>query len=297
MSLQIPPLQIRPLHPLFAAETSDVDIGQVPGPALVQEMVAALDRYAILVLRGKPVSPEQQLAFTRAFGPFDIGLKKVRRGQPDRLGYAELADISNLDEAGNIAARNHRRIVGNIANALWHSDSSFQNPAARYSMLHALVVTPKGGETEYADLRAAYDALSDEMKQEIDGLVAEHSALHSRMMLGETYTEEQIAAIAPAQWPLVRTHPGSNRKLLFVGVHITHLLGMTVPESRLLVSDLLEHATQRQFVYSHDWRVGDLLIWDNRAVIHRGRRHDPAQRRELRRSTTLDVDPALGDVA
>ena len=292
-------LTFRPLHPLFAAETDDVDIGRVPDPAVVREIRAALDRYAVVVLRGKPVGPEQQLAFTRAFGPLDIGLKKVRRGQPDRLGYEELADISNLDEKGNIAARTHRRIVGNIANALWHSDSSFQKPAARYSMLHALVVTPKGGETEYADLRAAYDALPEETKQEIAGLTAEHFALHSRIMLGETYSEEQKAMIPPAQWPLVREHPGSRRKVLFVGVHITHVLGMTVPESRLLVSDLLEHATQPQFVYRHNWRVGDLVIWDNRCTIHRGRRHDPALRRELRRSTTLDVDvePALDHVA
>ena len=290
-------LRLHPLHPLFAAETDDVDIGRVPDPNLVQEINAAMDRYAVLVLRGKPVGPEQQLAFTRAFGPLDIGLKKVRRGQPDRLGYEELADISNLDESGRIAARDHRRIVGNIANALWHSDSSFQKPAARYSMLHALVVTPKGGETEYADLRAAYDALPEETKAEIDGLTAEHSALHSRIMLGETYTDAQKAAIPPAQWPLVRVHPGSGRKVLFVGVHITHVLGMTVPESRLLVSDLIEHATQRQFVYRHQWRPGDLVIWDNRCVIHRGRRHDPTLRRELRRSTTLDVDPPVGRAA
>ena len=290
-------LSLRPLHPLFAAETDDVDIGQVPDAALVREINAAMDRYAVLVLRGRPVGPEQQLAFTRAFGPLDIGLKKARRGQPDRLGYEELADISNLDETGRIAARDHRRIVGNIANALWHSDSSFQKPAARFSMLHALVVTPTGGETEYADLRAAYEALPAGTKAEIDGLVAEHSALHSRIMLGETYSDAQKAAIPPAQWPLVRVHPGSQRKVLFVGVHITHVLGMTVPESRLLVSDLLEHATQRQFVYRHEWHPGDLVIWDNRSVIHRGRRHDPTLRRELRRSTTLDVEPALGHVA
>lgn len=290
-------LTLKPLHPLFAAETDEVDIGQVPDPGLVGDITAALDRYAVLVLRGKPVGPEQQLAFTRAFGPLDIGLKKVRRGQPDRLGYDELADISNLDETGAIAARTHRRIVGNIANALWHSDSSFQKPAARYSMLHAIVVPPKGGETEYADLRAAYDALAADVKAEIDGLIAEHYALHSRIMLGETYSDEQKAAIEPAQWPLVRVHPGSHRKALFVGVHITHVLGMTVAESRLLVSDLIEHATQRQFVYRHDWRAGDLVIWDNRCIIHRGRRHDPAQRRELRRSTTLDVDRALAPAA
>src|SRR5256885_6027010 len=230
-------LQLRPLHPTFAAETSEVDIGQMPSPALIKEIEAAMDRYAVVVIRGKPVGPDQQLAFTRAFGPLDIGLKKVRRG-PDRLGYDTLADISNLDEQGNIAARDHKRIVGNIANALWHSDSSFQKPAARYSMLHALVVPPKGGDTEYADLRAAYDALPDETKHEIDGLTAEHVAFHSRLMLGDTYTDEQLRTIAPAEWPLVRVHPGSKRKVLFVGVHISKIVGMTVPEGRLLVSDL-----------------------------------------------------------
>ena len=289
-------LDWRPLHPLFAGETADVDISRVPNPALVQEIVAALDRFAVVVLRGRPVTPDEQLAFTRAFGPLDIGLKKIKRG-PDRLGTDELADISNLDETGKIAPRDHKRIVGNMANALWHSDSSFQKPAARYSMLHAIVVPPRGGDTEYADLRAAYDALPEETKREIDGLVGEHFALHSRMMLGDTYTEDQIKAMPPAQWPLVRVHPGSKRKVLFVGVHITRILGMTLPESRVLVSDLIEHATQRQFVYAHQWRVGDLVIWDNRAVIHRGRRHDMALRRELRRSTTLDADRALDNVA
>jgi alpha-ketoglutarate-dependent 2,4-dichlorophenoxyacetate dioxygenase len=290
-------LNLRPLHPLFAAETADVDIGRIPAPALVKEIEAAMDRYAVLVLRGKPVGPEQQIAFTKAFGPLDVGFKRARRGQPDRLGTEELADISNLDETGKIAARDHKRIVGNIANALWHSDSSFQDPTARYSMLHAVVVPSKGGDTEFADLRAAYDALPGDEKAEIAPLKAQHSAFHSRLMLGDSYTPAQLAALPPVQWPLVRRHPGSQRDVLFVGVHIDRVIGMTVPESRLLVSDLLEHATQRQFVYAHKWQVGDLVIWDNRAVIHRGRRHDITQRRELRRSTTLDAPAALENVA
>jgi alpha-ketoglutarate-dependent 2,4-dichlorophenoxyacetate dioxygenase len=289
-------LTFRRLHPVFAAETADVDIGQVPSAAVVKEIEAAMDRYAVLVLRGNPVSPAQQIAFTRAFGPLDVGFKRARRGQPDRLGTDELADISNLDETGNIAARNHRRIVGNIANALWHSDSSFQNPTARYSMLHAIVVPPKGGDTEFADLRAAYDALPADGKAEIASLKAEHSAFHSRLALGDSYTPEQIAALPPVQWPLARRHP-SGRTALFVGAHVTHVVGMTVPEGRLLVSDLLEHATHRQFVYAHKWRVGDLVIWDNRATIHRGRRHDLTQRRELRRSTTLDAERELEPAA
>jgi alpha-ketoglutarate-dependent 2,4-dichlorophenoxyacetate dioxygenase len=161
-----------------------------------------------------------------------------------------------------------------------------------------MVVPPRGGETEYADLRAAYDALPEDMKEEIAGLEAEHYALHSRLLLGDTsYSEEQKKAIPPATWPLVRAHPGSGRKVLWVGIHATHVLGMTVPEGRMLLADLLEHATQREFVYRHQWRVGDLVMWDNRAVVHRGRRWDVSQRREMRRATTEDVAQPLENAA
>jgi alpha-ketoglutarate-dependent 2,4-dichlorophenoxyacetate dioxygenase len=193
-----------------------------------------------------------------------------------------------------VVARNHGKLFSNIANQLWHSDSSFQRPAAKYSVLTAQVVPPRGGETEFADMRAAYDALPDDMKQQLDGLIGEHWALHSRItLLGDIdYTEKQKATIAPVEWPLVRTHAGSGRKHLFVGVHVREIRGMTVPEGRMLLLDLLEHATQREFVHRHVWRVGDLVIWDNRCVLHRGRHFDPTQRRELRRSTTDDLTAA-----
>jgi alpha-ketoglutarate-dependent 2,4-dichlorophenoxyacetate dioxygenase len=179
-----------------------------------------------------------------------------------------------------------------LANQLWHSDSSFQNPAARYSLLHSLVNPSSGGETEFADLRAAYDALPVDLKQQIDGLRARHYALHSRMNLGDTqWTEEQKKAIPPVDWPLVRAHPGSGRKTLFIGVHATHIAGMHLGQGRLLLAELLERATQREFVYRHRWQVSDTVMWDNRCVIHRGLRYDLSQRRELRRVSTEDVEP------
>jgi alpha-ketoglutarate-dependent 2,4-dichlorophenoxyacetate dioxygenase len=283
-------LAFKPLHPVIGAEAVGADLSKAQTPAQLAEIVAGMDQYAVLVFRGQQLSEDQQIAFAKQLGPLDLGLRKIRKGQPHRFKYDELADISNVKLDGSIAERDSAKIVNNIANQLWHSDSSFQKPAARYSMLHAVVIPAKGGETEFADLRAAYDALPEDLKRDIGGLEAEHHALHSRLMMGDTgYTEAQKKEIPPAAWPLVRTHPGSKRKLLFVGIHATHVLGMTVPEGRLLLMDLMEHATQRQFVYQHRWQVGDLVMWDNRCTIHRGRRFDLGERREMRRATTEDV--------
>jgi alpha-ketoglutarate-dependent 2,4-dichlorophenoxyacetate dioxygenase len=254
-----------------------------------------MDRYAVLVFHGQALDQDQQIAFARRLGPLDIGLGKIRKGRPHRLKYDELADISNVELSGKVAPRESAKVLNNLANQLWHSDSSFQKPPARYSMLYAVEVPAKGGETEFCDLRAAYDALDAETRDRIAGLSAEHFALHSRFMLGNTdYSEEQVAMMPPVEWPLVRTHPGSGRKLLWVGVHARRILGMPVPEGRLLLLDLLEHATQREFVFSHTWQAGDLVMWDNRAVLHRGRRFDLSARRELRRSTTEDVGENSG---
>ena len=291
-------IAFKSLHPLVAAEAAGADLSRPLAPAQVNEIVAGMDRYAVLVFRGQQLSEDQQIAYAKQFGPLDLGLRKMKKGQPHRFKYDELADISNVQVDGQVAARDHAKIVNNIANQLWHSDSSFQKPAARYSMLHSVVIPDKGGETEFADLRAAYDALPSDMKAEIANLEAEHYVLHSRFMLGDTgYTEEQKKSIPPAVWPLVRTHAGSKRKLLWVGIHATHIVGMTLPEGRMLLMDLLEHATQREFVYRHHWQVGDLVMWDNRAVLHRGRRFDLSQRREMRRATTEDVDQSLEDAA
>jgi len=271
------------------AEASGIDIGRPLSPEQVKAIENAMDRYAVLVFRNQPLDQDQQIRLAQSFGPLDLGLRKVKGG-PHRFKYAELADISNVTADGEVAARQHAKIVGNVANQLWHSDSSFQRPRAKYSMLSAVVVPPEGGETEFADLRSAYDALPPWRKRQVADLTAVHYALHSRFLLGDTnYTEEQRKAIPPARWPLVQTDPRSGRKSLYVGIHACEIDGMTIAEGRMLLMDLLEHATQRQFVYQHRWQPGDLVIWDNTATVHRGRYYDFSLRRELRRATTEEV--------
>jgi len=285
-------LTLTPLQP-FGALASGIDLSRPLDADAVRAIESAMDEHAVLVWRGQPLTQDQQIAFARALGPLDMGLRKLRSG-PHRFDYAELADISNVKADGEIADRSHAKIVSNVANQLWHSDSSFQCPRAKYSMLSAVVVPEFGGETEFADLRSAYDALPDWRKQQVASLKAVHYALHSRFMLGDTnYTEDQKKAIAPAVWPLVQVDPRTGRKILFVGVHACEIEGMTLAEGRMLLMDLLEHATQRKFVYQHQWQVGDLVMWDNTATSHRGRYYDFTQRRELRRATTEEVVASL----
>ena len=288
-------MQLRPLHPLFVAEVSGLDLSRPLDPAVAREIEQAMDTHAVLVFRNQTLTQAEQIRFAESFGPLDLGLRKLStgpQGSGHRLDHEALIDISNVGLDGQVVERDSRKILSNLANQLWHSDSSFQSPRAQYSMLYAVVLPSKGGQTEFADLRAAYDALDDDMKREIAGLEAEHYALHSRIALGDTgYTEAQKATIPAVRWPLTQIHAGSGRPLLFVGVHARAIIGYTVPEGRMLLSDLLEHATRREFVYRHEWRVGDLVMWDNRSTIHRGRRYDLNERRELRRSTTEDLAP------
>ena len=248
-----------------------------------------MNEYAVLVWRGQPLTAEQQIQFATSFGPLDIGLKRVFQ-RAERLEDERLIDISNVGMDGSVQKPDSPKNLSNFANQLWHSDSSFMNPRAAYSMLHALVLPSWGGETQFADLRAAYDALDARTLATVEPLRAEHYALHTRILLGDdAYTDEQKKLMPPAVWPIVDTHPGSGRKVLFVGVHCTNVVGMTLAEGRMLIAELMEHATQREFVYRHEWRVGDLVMWDNRCTLHRGRRFDLGARRELRRVTSEDV--------
>jgi alpha-ketoglutarate-dependent 2,4-dichlorophenoxyacetate dioxygenase len=282
-------LRLRPLHPLFAAEVEAFDMREPLTEALAAEIEAAMNRYAVLVFHDQSLTSEQQLAFTRWFGPLDLGRKKaVKTGS--RLAEDEMVDLSNLDENGFVFDRNHRKILSNMGTRLWHTDSSYKRPAAKFSILSAHAVPLRGGETEYADMRAAYDALPDALKAECEGRFAEHWVHHSRSTLGFEPTADEIkAAMPPVRWPLIRTHSGSGRKLIYIGAHARQVAGLSVPEGRILLRDLLEHATQRQFVCQHTWRVGDVVIWDNRAVLHRGCRYDLSFPRDIRRTTTEDL--------
>jgi alpha-ketoglutarate-dependent 2,4-dichlorophenoxyacetate dioxygenase len=282
-------LALKPLHSLFAAEASGLDLRNPLTEGEIEKIEKAMDRYAVLVWHGQPLSQDEQVAFAKQFGTLDLGLRKAYGGGAHRLKHPELIDISNVTADGEIAGKAHSKTISNLANQLWHSDSSFQKPAAKYSMLCAVVLPGKGGETEFCDLRAAYDCLPGELKRSIENLSSEHNAFYTRQWLGDTYTDTQLKTLPPVVWPLVRTHPGSGRKLLWVGAHQTHVVGWSLAEGRILLSDLLEHATQRELVHRHAWRVGDLVMWDNRCVLHRGRRFDLSQRRELRRTSTEDV--------
>jgi alpha-ketoglutarate-dependent 2,4-dichlorophenoxyacetate dioxygenase len=282
-------LQLTPLTPVLGALATGIDLSHPLDDAAVRAIEAAMDQHVVLVFRGQPLDEDQQIRFAQSFGPLDLGLRKVKGG-PHRFRHAELADISNVKADGSVAERDHARIVGNLANQLWHSDSSFQKPRAKYSMLSAVAVPASGGDTEFADLRAAHDALPPWLARRVQGRSAIHYALHSRFLLGDTaYTDEQRRAIPPAQWPLVQTDPRSGRRILYVGIHACEVVGMNLPEGRMLLADLLEHATQRAFVYVHRWQVGDLVMWDNTATLHRGRHFDLSERRELRRATTEEV--------
>lgn len=282
-------LHLEPLGPGFVALASGLDLAHPLSDEMRQAIDAGMNEHAVLVFRGQRLTGAQQIAFAQQFGELDVGLNRMRPGQ-SRLERDDLIDISNVEAGGRLAARDSNKLASNYANQLWHSDSSFQRPKAQYSMLHAVVLPDRGGQTEFADLRAAWDRLPDDLRSEVDGLVAEHWALHSRNLLGgQQYTSEQESLFPPVYWPLVQTHAGSGRKLLFVGAHARAIRGMPTAEARVLLSDLLEFATRHDYVYRHEWQVGDLVIWDNRATVHRGRRYPIAQRRELRRTTINDL--------
>jgi alpha-ketoglutarate-dependent 2,4-dichlorophenoxyacetate dioxygenase len=280
-------LNLEPLHPLFAAQASGLDLKAPLDQATIAAIDAAMDQYAVLVFRDQFLDQGQQIAYSKQFGPLDAGLRKAT-GAATRFQYDELIDVGNVAMDGSVAAANNAKLIGVLANQLWHSDSTFQNLPIKYSMLSAVVVPDEGGQTQWTDLRAAWDALPEKTKQYAEDRIARHTAFHSRIMLGDDrYTEEQLKRFPPVERALVHTHP-SGRKVLFPSVHIESLSGLTVPEGRLLVAELIEHATQREFVYTHDWRVGDYVMWDNRSTLHRGLRYDLSKRRDLRRTTTLE---------
>ncbi len=286
-------LHLRPLHALFAAEATGVDLREPLDDAALAGIVAALDRYAVLVLPAQPLTDDQQMAFSGRLGPLETTIKAYRADHKPRLDL-HISDVSNLDENNRVLAEDDRRRMNGLGNRLWHTDSSFKPVPARYSLLSARTIPAEGGETEFADLRAAWDALPEPMQRRIEGLVAEHSILHSRGTIGFTdFSEEERARLQPVPQTLVRTHPGSGRKTLYLASHAGAIRGMKLPEARLLLLDLMEHATQRQFVYRHRWRVGDLVIWDNRCTMHRARPYDLSVPRDMHRTTVSDERSTL----
>jgi len=292
-------ITIKPAQPQFFAEISGIDLAQPLKIADRDAIAAAIDLYAVVVFHDQKLSDDQHIEFAGHFGPIHSSAQRARhRGIKHRLARDEIADISNLDGDSKVLDVDNRRRLDWLANRLWHTDASFRAVPGALSMLYAHIVPPEGGDTEFADLRAAYDDLPDATKAQLEGLVAEHSIWHSRGQLGVTkYTPEEIASLPPVPQRLVRTHPGSKRKTLYVAAHASHIIGMPIADGRLLLLDLIEHATQRKFVHAHTWKQGDLVIWDNRCTMHRARPFDTTQVRDLRRVTTRDIASTLEQAA
>jgi alpha-ketoglutarate-dependent 2,4-dichlorophenoxyacetate dioxygenase len=289
---------IRPLHEVFVGEVSGVDITKPLSRDEVAAIEAGMDRYAVLVFHDQDITDEQQMAFSRNFGALeDARGGNVTRPEEKRLGTG-MNDVSNLGKDGKPLARDSRQRLFNLGNSLWHSDSSFRATPAKYSLLSARIVNKKGGNTEFADMRAAYDALDDETKREIADYVCEHSLMYSRGSLGFLdYSDDEKRMFKPVLQRLVRTHPVTSRKSLYLSSHAGGIVGMPVPEARLLLRDLNEHATRPKFVHVHKWTLHDLVIWDNRQTMHRVRRYDEAQPRDMRRTTVAGDAPTAAQQA
>lgn len=285
---------IRQLHKHFVGEVSGVDLRK---PLTKQEAIdieAGMDKYAVLVFHGQDISDEQQMAFALNFGERENARGGTVTKKEDYRLSSGLNDVSNLGKDGKPLPKDHRTHLFNLGNCLWHSDSSFRPIPAKFSLLSARVVNPKGGNTEFADMRAAYDALDDETKAEIDDMICEHSLMYSRGSLGFLdYTDEEKEMFRPVLQRLVRTHPVHGRKSLYLSSHAGAIRGMSMPEARLLLRDLTEHATQPEFVYVHKWTVHDLVMWDNRQTMHRGRPFPADEPRDVRRTTLKGEAPTV----
>jgi len=281
-------MDILPLHPLFMGEVTGLDLRAAVDGALFAELTAAMDTHGVLVFRDQSIDDEAQMRFSALFGPLETSRRAHRLDHKLRLDI-HVSDISNLNESGVILEATDNRQMSGLANRLWHTDSSFKRAPARYSILSAHTLPKNGGETEFADMRAAYDDLSDTLKNQIENYVCEHSIFTSRATIGFTdFTKEEYDALPPAPQVMVRTHPGSKRKSLYLASHADGIHGLPRPEAKMLLLDLMEHATQRKYVYTHHWRPGDVVMWDNRCTMHRGRWHDPSEIRDMRRTTISD---------
>ncbi|MBI2207618.1 MAG: TauD/TfdA family dioxygenase [Candidatus Rokubacteria bacterium] len=291
-------IKTRRIGPCFAAEVEGVDLRTPLSPEEIAAIHAGMDEYAVLVFHDQIIDDEQQLAYTRCLGEMEHAIGTSLRAPDEYRLPTTFADVSNLDKDNKVFARDDRRRLFAIGNRLWHSDSSFKVVPAKYSILHARSVPSKGGNTEFAHMPAAYDALDAATKAEIADLICEHSQMYSRQQIGFfDFTDEERARFAPVRQRLVRTHPSTGRTSLYLSSHAGAIVGWPVPEARIFLRDLVEHATQRQFVYAHRWTVGDLVMWDNRQTMHRARPFPAHEPRDMRRTTLVGDGPTAAQVA
>jgi alpha-ketoglutarate-dependent 2,4-dichlorophenoxyacetate dioxygenase len=284
-------LSIRKLHPTFGGEVVDqIVLKDVTDAARLEEIRDAIDHYAVLVFHDQDLTNDEQAAFAEQLD----GALHTKTGtaalRANRFGNEAISDISNVDGEGQLLDANDRKRLFGLANRLWHTDASFQDPPGRYSMLSARVVPPVASDTEFADMRAAYDALDEDQKARLDGLTVHHSIAYSRQRLGFELTEKEAEILEGAYHPLVRTLPRDGRRSLYLASHASTIVGWPVPEARMLLRELMEHATEDRFVFAHSWRALDLVIWDNRTTMHRATSFDDRTYvRDMRRVTTLDI--------
>jgi alpha-ketoglutarate-dependent 2,4-dichlorophenoxyacetate dioxygenase len=290
-------IKMRQVGPCFAAEVEGIDMRKPLSPDEVAAIHEGMNEHAVLVFHDQHIDDEHQLGFSRSLGELEHSIGASLRAPEEYRLPTTFADVSNLDKNHRPYARDDRRRLFAIGNRLWHSDSSFKVVPAKYSLLHARLIPSKGGNTEFADMRAAYDALGAEVKAEIENLICEHSQIYSRQQIGFfDLTEEERARFKPVRQRLVRVHPATGRKSLFLASHAGDIVGWPTPEARIFLRDLIEHATQREFVYSHAWSVGDLVMWDNRRTMHRGRPFPAHEPRDVRRTTLVGDGPTATQV-
>lgn len=292
------PVSIRQVGPCFAGEVEGIDMRRPLDAEEVAAIHAGMDRYAVLVFPNQQIDDAQQLAFTRSLGEIEHAIGTSLRAASEYRLPTTFADVSNLDRDDKPFARDDRRRLFAIGNRLWHSDSSFKTVPAKYSLLRAVSIPSKGGNTQFADMRAAYDALDDEVRAVVEDLVCEHSQMFSRQQIGFfDFTAEERERFRPVRQCLVRSHPVTGRKSLYLSSHAGGIVGWPVPEARGFLRDLIEHATQREFVYTHKWRVGDLVMWDNRQTMHRARPFPAGEPRDMRRTTLAGDGPTAAQAA
>ena len=293
-------IEIRPLTRFIGGEVSGIDLTRPLSNGHVAAIEAGMDRFAVLVFHDQHFDDETQLAFSRNFGELEVSSGAEMSRPEERRLKMEMADISNLDSRNRLRRPDDRKRLNALGNQLWHSDASFRAIPAKYSMLSARVVPARGGNTEFADMRAAYDALDDDTKAEIADLTTEHSNAYSRETIGfmrDDYGQEFQDKLRPVRQSLVRTHPVTGRRSLYLSAHIGKIIDWPVPEARAFIRDLTEHATQREFVYAHQWKQWDLVIWDNRTTMHRARRYnDLTDIRDMRRSTIRGDGPTAEQI-
>jgi len=292
------PTEIRQIHPHFVGEVSGADLRTPISKAQATTLEDAINRYGVLVFRNQDITDEQQMAFSEHFGKLEVpDLKSnITKDEDRRLGKF-MADISNLDRGHNILDGNSRQRMFNLGNRLWHSDSSYRTVPAKLSLLSARVVPSRGGETQFADMCAAYDALDESLKMEIEGLICEHSLMYSRGRLGfDDFSPEEKENFKPVLQTLVRTHPATGRRSLFLSAHAGRIIGWPTAAARVLLEELTELATRPEFVYTHHWQPFDLVVWDNRRTMHRARRFDEVNEiRDMRRTTVAGEAPTVSN--